>query len=242
MSDLSRQLMGHLAEDNAVPVPATKQQPSARGRVRGREQSARDDSEDRRKSAAAQRSTVAAMMGMAESEEGDDREYEEGVIPSNAVEIGDVSGTASVKGIDHEKDEKDKEPKDAVNPTYLNGVNEPLMSPAVALVAPDVTPQALEPLDPSQVPQPKHQEPVIPQGRNDVNPLDVLLGRNKRAETTAVEMEQQPVTVESAQSTVNASLGVTGSGGDISIYAPLPEHKPSNGVNLMEMAMRYRRG
>ncbi len=241
MTRLSEMMIGRLTEDSAVPVPATKQQPSARGRARGREQATRDENEDRRKSAVAQRSTVAAMMGMAESEEGDDREYEEGVIPSSAQEIGDVAGTASVKGVDHEKDEKDKEPKDAVNPTYLNGTNEPLMSPAVALVAPDVTPQALEPLDPSQVPQPKPQEPVISQSRNDVNPMDVLLGRNKRAETTAVEMEQ-PVTVESVQATINASLGVTESGGNSSIYAPLPEHKPSSGINLMEMALKYRRG
>lgn len=238
MSSLIERMMGRLREDDAVPVPAGAESDDARSRGRGRAQRFRKPEDQRQDDV--RRSTVSAMMGMGESDMGDDADNGEGVIPSDAVEIGDVTGTASVKGVDHDKTEKDKEPKDAVNPTYLNGVNEPLMSPAVALVAPDVTPQALEPLDPSQVPQPP-QAPQQQNGNREINPLDVLLGRNRRSEPAAVEFQEPVRTAESADEQPGPPLEFVGGSGDLREGMPMPCHRPSGGSRLMEIAARFAR-
>jgi hypothetical protein len=68
-------------------------------------------------------------------------------------------------------------------PVYANGDQEPLLSPVVALVAPDVTPDALVEIDPSDVPHPpveKIEEPEVSRsvdGNKNRTALDTILGK-----------------------------------------------------------------
>lgn len=123
------------------------------------------------------------------------------VIPDDAVDIDSTAGTShSIAGLSPVKDFK-LEPVDP----YTNG--EKVYSPATALVAPDVTPNATKPLDPSQMPgvsfgsftgaqaEPppaaQAQPAAAPSDAQRVNAMDILLGRGRGSAATA-----SPATVE----------------------------------------------
>jgi hypothetical protein len=148
---------GPVREDaTSVPVPAIAQR-----------------AKSRRERARAHR-TVAAILGMSEAEE------EEELIPDDAVEIDNILGAPGVD-VDDRASQVAKAPTEPALPNYGQGSPEPLMTPAVALVAPDVTPEALKPLDASQVPkgdqpiaaQPMAPEPIQPEDESD--PLHKIL-------------------------------------------------------------------
>ena len=210
-------------EDDSVPVPATAQQPSRRNRR------------------VVQRRTAAAMMGMAETQEDD------AIIPDDAEEIENIMGSSGVR-LDKEPEEIDQQADEPDHPSATSGT-EPLLSPKDALVAPDVTPQALEPIDPSEVPAPKHAPQAhspprfVPPNR-EVNPMDVLLGR--RSPQAGPQAPAQPeadnvVTAESAQAAVNASLNVGGMNGEALLRPrePMPDPTPGNASKIMEAFSKY---
>ena len=66
---------------------------------------------------------------------------EDDLIPAEAKEI----------GVDDDKEDSSGESKPA---SPVEGAKEPLLEPVLALVAPDATPKAAEPLHPSQIPEP----------------------------------------------------------------------------------------
>jgi hypothetical protein len=105
---------------------------------------AKKDDEKRR------RRTIASVLG-ATMEAAEEDEYEEtteqrsGVIPANAEELED--GRSDPSGLRLKKPEFKKS-----NPDSPKDERETLMSPKAALVAPDVTPDSMIEIDPSEVP------------------------------------------------------------------------------------------
>lgn len=197
MNALVAQMTGRSVRED-VPVPvASKRQDPARKRDR----------------TAVQRRTAAAIMGMAEGER-------DSIIPDDAEEV-DSHGSAAGVRLDKEKEREDQQPERPIMPVTGDADDDDaeLIPPKAALVAPDVTPHTLEPLDPSDVPAPAKApgaspaQPTAPGSSQTIDPLSVLLGRSSasRQEIPAEKI----VTAEAAQSTVNASLGINGTPGDL---------------------------
>ncbi len=212
MNSIVAQMLG---EDDSVPVPATK----------------RSERKRERDPRAVQRRTIAAMMGVREAIDNEERADDDSIFPNDAEEIKGFAGPTGLK-LNGDLNDKDREPEEPSEPIY-GGQNEPLMSPTVALVAPDVTPQALEPIDPAQVPKPP---PSMQPQQPATDPLDVLLGR-KTGEPQSMP-PIAPVTVESAQAVVNASLGIE-TGGGLNPGSPMPEHRPGESKKIMEAFYRF---
>ena len=191
------------------------------------------------------RRTAAAMLGLGEAAADDD---DEAIIPADAEEVQNLTGPSGIR-LDDEPSEKDKEPDEPDHPTSIPGGEEDqLLSPRDALVAPDVTPQALEPLDASDVPQapqagtPPKFVPSQQQMRpSDVNPMDVLLGRTSNRPARPEAPPENVVTAESAQATVNTLLNAGGGGGDALLKPkqPMPDPVPGRSDKIMEAFDRY---
>ena len=189
------------------------------------------------------RRTAAAMLGLGEAEGGD-----ESIIPDDAEEIQSIAGPSGIR-LDDKGLKKYREAPEPDHPTEIPGSEEDsLLSPRDALVAPDVTPQALEPIDASEVPHARgNQSPegdvprfVRASAQNDVNPMDVLLGRpNTRPGRPELEPERV-VTAESAQATVNTVLsgGVSGEA-LLRSEVPMPPPQPGDASKIMEAFARY---
>ncbi len=210
-------------EDAAVPVPAAvRRQPSKRERL--------------------QRRMAAAMMGVREAED----DNEEAIIPDDAEPIDTITGPSGIK-MDREKMDRDREPKEPDHPVAPAEDAEELMTPRDALVAPDVTPDAFEPIDPSEVPPPKGQARPAPRpapvttNEPQVDPMDVLLGRATPRGTPPPKTEDDiPVTAESAQAAVNAALGVGMSGEAVLRRGePMPDPTPAQPGKIMETFYKY---
>lgn len=95
----------------------------------------------------------------------------ESLFPDDAKEVS-ASGDAITLPTD--LDLADKAPKAPAHPAYAQpepGTIEPMMTPVIALVAPDVTPQATDPIDPSLVPAPGADSPA----------MQTLLGKDQPA-------------------------------------------------------------
>jgi len=228
MSSLVAQLTGrpdrrpHLRED--VPVPAGVPVPNPRGRNRRSVQ---------------RRSAAAMMMGMHEAEDQDDS-----IIPDDAQEIENIAGPSGIR-LDDEPMKRDREAREPDSPPETGGdTQDRLLSPRDALVAPDVTPQALEPIDASEVPQGKATEQgnvprFVKPEQAQVNPMDVLLGRT-RAQATEMPPPESVMTAESAQATVNTLLSVGGSG-EVLLQqnVPMPSPAQGNASKIMEAFSRY---
>lgn len=228
MNALVAQMMGTaIREDDSVPVPAARQQTPSRRRTRSE----------------VRRGTAAAMMGMAEEQ----NDGEESIIPSDAEEIDGVNGPSGIK-LDQKMIDRDKDAEEPDHPITPDQDAEQLMTPRDALVAPDVTPQAFEPIDPSDVPapksvpQPKPAPAPVVNNQPEINPMDVLLGRvNPRpGQSQIVPPPEQVVTAESAQATVNTVLGVNGGSGDLLKQSvPMPDPTPSQPGKIMETFFKY---
>jgi hypothetical protein len=152
---------------------------------------------DRLSSEREERDDVKRVVGEAE---------ERGVFPSNAEEMDDNSLTVLPKKL--------KPVKDVVQePSYPSDEDEKRLTPYAALTAPDATPEAMTPIDPSKVPgtsaqtftaaelekatpvegQPEAEEAPVPEEKSGMDAatrtMDILLGR-KRTGTPAKEREQ----------------------------------------------------
>ena len=211
MNSLVSAMLGRpiVQEDDSVPVPVTKTRSARRSRENDR---------------LVNRRTITAIMGMAEDQES--------IFPADAVQIDGVTGFApGIKGGDKPVDRAPEEPED---PDYAQG--EDLMSPTIALVAPDVTPQALQPLDPSQVPPDvKPSLPAQPATPNNgADALQVLLGKASPDEQSAAI-----TTAESAQASVNASLGLNSNSGGLREGQPMPLPTAGKPEKIMEAFYKF---
>jgi len=129
-----------------------------------------------KKNAARQRSVVASIMGMTESDD-------EGIIPDDAERVDTLTGGEHIPGIRSDSLPRPEGPAEPRVTTNVGG--EELIQPTAALVAPDITPNVMQPIDPSQVPAPP-QRPVPPpsvaaaqqMGAEDArNVMNTILGR-----------------------------------------------------------------
>jgi hypothetical protein len=228
MNPLVAQMTGRRVQED-VPVPVA----ACRSEIPNRRK-------DRR---SVQRRTAAAMMGMREDQDQD----QDGIIPGDADEVDNYGGPAGTK-VDHDKVEDDETPDDAMTPAssgYEEETGE-LIAPSAALVAPDVTPHTLEPLDPSQVPAPKQPAaapapPAAPAatGQPPIDPMDVLLGRRSGRQPMPPEETAPPVTTEAAQATINATLGVSGPGDLLGQGREMPPPAPGDAKKVMEAFYRF---
>ena len=252
------QLIGRkpVAEDYSVPpVLAGKQQRP----VPSRSQPPKEDAKIAARRAAVRRQSVlASIMGMTESEE-------EGIIPTDAQELDTENFGAVIPGV-----KKDPLPK-AGGPAEPTGCQNPgqeeLIQPFAALVAPDLTPNTLKPIDPSRVPQPPRppmpqmpaaqpqQSAPLPQGSvgyagRDV--MDMLLGRQNNGPQPAPNSRppyyQQEESIAMAES-LAASMAVDESEIKAKVAASLttadpgtclmPNHKEGDGKTVFNSFRRF---
>lgn len=178
----------------------------------------KDDEKRRRRAIAG---VLGATMEAAEEDEYEEAtEQRDGVIPANAEELED--GRSDPSGL------RLKEPKfKKANPDSPKDDKEALMSPRAALVAPDVTPNSMTEIDPSEVPggegetfkapdvtiEPPATGPVpadigapVPEPGQDkfTTAMDTLLGKSRKpaaseAGRTAPAAPPPPPTMESGQ-------------------------------------------
>lgn len=166
------------------------------------------------------------------------------VIPSDAKEV------KSFDMNDHGLDLKNPEiPGQKIKNPYSG--DEPLILPAASLVAPDVTPEAIHPLDPSQIPgadrgtKPTAAPAPEPQSVHQNQPaqpspaLDILMGRpvapgqnEPSAPTTPPISAESALShlpgIPSASAVAAATTGATGTA-LLSTGQPMPDHVPGDG-------------
>jgi len=216
-----------------VPVPV-----AAKRSANPREQ----DRDERR---SRQLRTAAAIIGVREAEG-------QAIIPDDAEEIEATVGTTGLKIKDQSApQEPEKEPG---VPTDQAETDEPeeVITPKDILVAPDVTPELFTPIDSSEVPEPKgaekKPEPAPappkpepqPETRPTIDPLEVLLGRRTTSRPADTVPPETPVSVESIQSTVNVSLGVSAAPGDLlGRGVPMPDPTPGQPSKIVEAFRDY---
>lgn len=142
-------------------------------------------------------------------------EAEERIIPDHAE---DVSATEMTVG-------KPLRPtKDVVlEPSHPTADKEKYLTPFSALVAPDVTPQSTQPIDPSRVPGAKGSEkftvadlgraqevaPEYAPDNNTVNPLDIILGRGRAPKAASQPADFQAAGAVTTEEQAAALLGIT---------------------------------
>lgn len=183
------------------------------------------------------RRTAAAIMGLAE---GDDEDDDDSIIPAEAEEI----GSTGVPQTGADEDSEAAVEADGVHPD-IGPDSERLMTPRSALVAPDLTPRAHEPIDASEVPAPRVQpsQPSTPaqNTRNTVDPLAVILGRTgSKPPETAKVVTAEAASQDAANATISALLN-TGPGGETLLRRgqPMPDHVPGSSASVMETFSKY---
>jgi hypothetical protein len=191
------------------------------------------------------RSATARVMGEAQAPE-------DSLIPDDAEEI-ESAGQPFQK--------QQKPVRDVVmepNDPYAD--KEKLMTPAAALVAPDVTPQANQPLDPSLVPGAGQGSSFRtadvesePQATGSSGPLpkramDVLLGRplgpSQQAEPDAVVTAESAYRMLGVQSpaqlaALEASGGAPTGKAVLKEGEQMPDHKYSDGTQVLSAFRRF---
>lgn len=210
-----------LSEDDVVPVIANVPRETYRNRmVKKRQIEDEDDS-------------VARMVGEAvEDDEKKSSKDHEKIIPDNAE---DVDTTEIVVG------KPLKAPKEIVQePSHPSGDKEKYLTPYSALTAPDVTPQATQPIDPNQVPGRPGPEKFtaadleraqpVQGGEVAAKAMDVLLGRN-RSKPTPEEGEGEREMFDRAGATVTEEQAAAMMG-----VSPVQENAAAKAASMMVAA------
>lgn len=229
------QILGRrkLSEDEP-PVQAARP-PQSRSE---RKATPKDKTTDKLKDAARRSAIVTSIIGMTESDE-------ESIIPDDASRVDGFNDAWAIPGI---KDDPGEDAAPGTNEpatTYNNG--EELIPPTAALVAPDITPELLKPIDPASVPTPAvataPANPAMPPataqppGQPPQHALDTILGRQNPAQ------EMPPVTAESFMQIVDEgeikskameSLIPASDGG-----SAMPLHKESDGRAIYDAFRRF---
>lgn len=196
MSSVVDAILGRrvLAEDDVPPVMTKRPQPPAPARKTPPEDE--EDSETAKKAAKVRSSSViAGILGMTESED-------EGIIPKDAKPF-DTFSTQQIPGLKEAPKLDNTTPSEPASVANAHG--EQLIPPTAALVAPDVTPNVLQLIDPSQVPAPPAppvppapvERPLPPTGAPTAPQpaLDTILGRQNPAPQPP-QATAPPVTAE----------------------------------------------
>jgi hypothetical protein len=132
---------GPVDESDVPPVLAGKRNDPRRQRT----VPPKDKDDDKLRQKARQSSVVASIIGMTEADD-------ESIIPPDAQSMDNMTGAANIPGIRTDPLPPADGPAEPQATTNVAG--EELIQPTAALVAPDVTPNVFQQLDPSQVPAP----------------------------------------------------------------------------------------
>jgi hypothetical protein len=184
---------------------------------------------------------VDGMMGIREDRDG-------AVIPSDAKEVQVVDMN------DHGLNLKDpKIPGQKIKNPYSG--EEPLILPAASLVAPDVTPEAIHPIDPTQLPgadrgRKPASTPAAPTGYPGGSQpsaasspaMDILMGKPAGPEPSAPTTP--PIPMESALGHlpgIPSPAAVAAPSGSALIGAnqPMPDHQASDGRSVLEAFSKF---
>lgn len=197
MSSLVNQILGRspLREDSPPVQTARPHVPARKG------SEPEDKEEEKLKKRARRSSVVASIIGMSESDG-------ESIIPDDAKAVDVFSDTHEIPGM---RDTPDPAQSGPAEPAITSANGEELIPPAAALVAPDITPDVLKPIDSSRVPAPPGpiERPAPPPGTTPPpeatagqpqHALDTLLGRQNPSPQPAAA---SPVTAESFIQTIN---------------------------------------
>jgi hypothetical protein len=199
-------------EDDVPPVMAGRTRPASMLRKEPKQ-----PTDKKLRDKARQASVVASIIGMTESDE-------ESIIPQDAKPI-DQFSSAQIPGLKSTTTLSSSESPS--EPALANADASGLIPPSAALVAPDITPKALEPIDPSAVPgRPAPVAPGIPSPSisratsSATGALDTILGRQNPAPPGVAESFVRAITppIDSA-SAVASKLTPANAGG-----SPMPEH------------------
>jgi len=209
MNPLLAKVTGRIQEDDVVPVPG-----GAMPRRFYRDRAMRDRAE--RQTEESEDSDLRRVLG----------EAEQGVIPDNAEELDDTGTSVLPKRL--------RAIKDVVQePSYPHTDKEKLLTPYAALTAPDATPDALSPIDPSKVPgkstqsftsaeldkPPVEDEAAIPPAvaaeevespgvDKATRTMDVLLGRTRAPKAAASRPQAEQASAITSESAAYAALGI----------------------------------
>jgi hypothetical protein len=253
MSDLDRVLGRRSAQINEVTtasaIPPVATVPAFR---QAKRPALAKDAEEKRRKHNRLVSGVIGMTGMTEAESTSDTES---LFPEDAKEsdgLDRLNPGIHVKKPQFKQDDPDS-PKDE---------EEQLLSPRAALVAPDVTPNSMTEIDPSDVPGPKGSTfkaadaatpapadasaPAAPDngiGDQDrfTNTMDTLLGRD-RTQPTQPPTAMRPPTVESRGISPEAAAAMFNSPTGDALLAhgkPMAEPVVSDGKTIFEAARRF---
>jgi hypothetical protein len=240
MNSLLAKVTGRIQEDDVVPVPAgALTRRTYRDRMIQQRQGRRGEDED---SAALKR-----VVG----------EAKEGIIPDNAEEINDMGLSVLPKTM--------KPIKDVVQePSHPSGDREKLMTPYAALTAPDATPGAMTPLDPSKVPGSTTQtftaaELEKAEPEQEVTPeeiegpgvdkatraMDVILGRTRAGKPATDLAGAERAGAITSEAAAYAALRVAPPGMAETVGAamvpgtPMPEPTAGDGKMICEAFRRF---
>lgn len=210
--------------DDVVPVIANVPRETYRNRMVKARQIEGDEDDD----------SVSRMVGES-VEDGDENNdgREDSVIPDNAEPVDPTEMTVG-KPL--------RKTKEIVQePSHPVADKEKYQTPYAALTAPDVTPQATQPIDPSQVPGAAGPErfraadlekvetpDTIPSGGEDmaVKAMDVLLGRNRASKPAT-----QPGEFEAAGAVVTEELAAAMMG-----VSPIAEDAQAKAASMLVAA------
>jgi hypothetical protein len=231
MSVLDQILGRRPVQEDEPPVQAARTPvPSAQ-----RKEKPKDEESDTLKKKARRSAVVASILGMTESDD-------ESIIPDDAKPVDTFSGVHEIPGMGEVPKFGATGPAE---PATVHG--EELIPPTAALVAPDVTPDVLKAIDPSQVPAPP-AAPMPPGGAPTGAPaqpqhaLDTILGRQNTAPQPGPPIHA-PVTAESfahminpieVKSKVAEALIPSTEGG-----SEMPNHKEGDGKAIYSAFRRF---
>lgn len=248
MSDLDRVLgrkapIQEVTTASAIPVVATV--PSSRHVKRP---AMADDAERKKKHAR----LISGIIGMRESDAVDSTSNDDSLIPKDAEESDGTERSAqgiNVKMPKFKKDDPDS-PKDE---------REQLLSPKAALVAPDVTPNSMTEIDPSDVPGPAStsfraadaaQAPPptaapssIGQEDRFTHTMDTLLGRDRTQPSTPQGRPTPPPTMESQVPSISpeaaAAMFSSGPIDPLKQGQPMPDPVVTDAKQVCEAFRRF---
>lgn len=179
---------------------------------------------------------MAGVLGLKEDEEKPSSGSEESIIPDNAQKLDDAGNAVEVKD---DKTENNVARKPNCGP-------EELLSPRAALVAPDITPDAMTALDPSDVPGSNYMsfkasdaQAPTPQAPSTPAPISSATANTLNLFTQA-QTPQRP-RFESKVTPEAAAAMFASSGKDlIQEGVPMPDPTPANPTALMNAFRMFR--
>ena len=172
------------------------------------------------------------------------------VIPDNAKEVDSLE----ITGDELTNVKKPNLPGEKPKNPYSG--DEPLILPAASLVAPDVTPEALYPIDPSQLPgadagkapEPATVSPAAmpppafgapaPASTTQGSPaIDVVLGKGAQMSTESLMAKLPGVPTPAALAAMSANIP----SGDATLTQgqPMPEHKVASSAAVMDAYAQF---